>query len=98
MEGHGFASLSMLVYLCRYCCIHWSALVHIQMKCTHLQIVKESYGNHLRFTLQLCFDFLLLAIVSVVHGLCPWILTGKVSDRIKELNVILNERWLNPDE
>jgi len=33
-----------------------------------------------------------------VHGLCPWILTGKVSDRIKELNVILNERWLNPDE
>ena len=73
-------------------------MVHLQMKCNHLKIVKESYGSHLRFTLQLCFDFLLLAIVSVVHGLCPWILTGKVSDRIKELNVILNERWLNPDE
>ena len=88
----------MLVYLCRYCCTNWPALVHLQMKCNHLKIVKESYGNHLRFTLQLCFDFLLLAIVSVVHGLCPWILTGKVSDRIKELNVILNERWLKPDE
>ena len=68
------------------------------MKCAHLTIVKESYGNHLRFTLQLCFDLLLLAIVSIVHGLCHWVLTGKVSDRIKELNVILNERWLNPDE
>ena len=88
----------MLVYLCRYCCDNWSALVHLQMKCTHLQIVKQSYGNHLRFTLQLSFDFLILAVVSIVHGLCPWILTGKVSDRIKELNVILNERWLNPDE
>jgi len=88
----------MLVYLCRYCCANWSALVHIQMKCTHLQIVKQSYGNHLRFTLQLSFDFLLLAVVSVIHGLCPWILTGKVSDRIKELNVVLNERWLNPKE
>ena len=66
------------------------------MKCTHLHIVKESYGNHLRFTLQLSFDFLLLAIISVVHGLLPWILTAKVSDRVKELNIILNERWANP--
>ena len=62
------------------------------MKCNHLKIVKESYGSHLRFTLQLSFDLLLLAIVSIVHGLCPWILTGKVSDRVKELNDILNKR------
>ena len=62
------------------------------MKCNHLKIVKESYGNHLRFTIQLSFDLLLLTIVSIVHGLCPWILTGKVSDRVKELNTILNER------
>ena len=73
-------------------------MVHIQMNCAHLRIVKQSYGNHLRFTLQLCFDFLLLAIVSIVHGLCPWVLTGNVSDKVKELNVILNERWLTPDE
>ena len=62
------------------------------MKCNHLKIVKESYGNHLRFTIQLSFDLLLLSIVSIVHGLCPWILTGKVSDRVKELNDILNKR------
>jgi len=96
VEGHGFASLSMLVYLCRYCGFYWSALVHLQMKCTHLQIVKESYGSHLRFTIQLSFDFFILAIVSIIHGLCPWILTGTVSDKVKELNAVLNERWLNP--
>ena len=67
-------------------------MVHLQMKCNHLKIVKESYGSHLRFTIQLCFDFLLLAVVSIVHGLCPWVLTGKVSDRVKELNDILNKR------
>ena len=73
-------------------------MVHIQMKCTHLQIVKESYVKHLCFTIHLCAVLLLLSLASIVHGLIPWILTGTVSDRIKELNVILNERWLNPDE
>ena len=68
------------------------------MKCTPLKIVKQSYGNHLRFTLQLSFDFLLLAAVSIIHGLCPWVLTGKVSDRVRELNIILHEQWLNPKE
>ena len=71
-------------------------MVHIQMKCTHLKIVKQSYGNHLRFTLQLSFDFVLLAIISIIHGLCPWILTAKVSDRVRELHVMLQEQWLNP--
>ena len=86
----------MLVYLCRYLCVLGSSMVHIQMKCAHLKIVKESYGSHLRFTIQLSFDFFILAIVSIIHGLCPWILTGTVSDKVKELNAVLNERWLNP--
>ena len=73
-------------------------MVHIQMKCNHLKIVKESYGSHLRFTIQLSFDFFLLTIVSIIHGICPCVLTGKVSDRINELNTILNERWTNPKE
>ena len=73
-------------------------MVHIQMKCNHLKIVKESYGSHLRFTIQLSFDFFLLTIVSIIHELCPWVLTGKVSDSINELNTILNERWTNPKE
>ena len=68
------------------------------MKCTHLQIVKESYGKHLLFTVKLSSILLLLSGCAILHGIFPFILTGKVSDRIKELNVILNERWLNPDE
>jgi len=68
------------------------------MKSTHLQIVKQSYGNHLRFTLQLSFDFLLLAIISIIHGLCPWVFTAKVSDKVRELNILLHEQWLNPKE
>ena len=71
-------------------------MVYIQMKCTHLQIVKESYVKHLCFTIHLCAVLLLLSFVSIVHGLIPWILTGTVSDKVKELNSTLNERWLNP--
>ena len=71
-------------------------MVPIQMKCTHLQIVKESYVKHLYFTIHLCAVLLLLSLVSIVHGLIPWILTGTVSDKVKELNSTLNERWLNP--
>ena len=71
-------------------------MVYIQMKCTHLQIVKESYVKHLCFAIQLCAVLLLLSLVSIVHGLIPWILTGTVSDKVKELNSTLNERWLNP--
>ena len=60
------------------------------------KIVQESYGNHLRFALQLSFDLLVLSVISVVHGLFPWILTGTVSNKIRELNSELKERWLNP--
>ena len=71
-------------------------MVYIHMKCTHLQIVKESYVKHLCFAIHLCAVLLLLSLVSIVHGLIPWILTGTVSDKVKELNSTLNERWLNP--
>ena len=71
-------------------------MVYIQMKCTHLQIVKESYVKHLCFTIHLCAVLLLLSLASIVHGLIPWILTGSVSDKVKELNSTLYERWLNP--
>jgi len=82
----------VLVYLCRYCCSNWSALVHIQMKSNHLDIVGESYGKHLLFTVYLSSVLLILSVVSLVHGLCPWILTGTVSDKIKNLHKVLSER------
>ena len=67
-------------------------MVHIQMKCNHLEIVKESYGKHLYFTFRLCFVLVVLSVVALVHGLCPWILTGTVSDKIKHLNEKLSKR------
>ncbi len=67
-------------------------MVHIQMKCHHLEIVKESYGKHLYFTVRLCFILIVLSIVALIHGLVPWVLTGTVSDKIKHLNERLMER------
>lgn len=69
-----------------------NGLVDKIMKCKHLELVKETYGNHLFFTVQLSLVLLFLSIVSIIHGLCPWILTGTVSDKIKNLNNILSER------
>ena len=62
------------------------------MKCNHLNTVGESYGDHLFFTVQLSLVLLFLAIISIIHGLCPWILTGTVSDKIKYLNEKLSTR------
>ena len=86
----------MLVYLCRYLCVLCSSMVPIQMKCTHLRIVKESYVKHLCFTIYLFAVLFLLSLAAIVHGFIPWILTGTVSDKVKELNSTLNERWVNP--
>tara|TARA_R110002110_G_scaffold126364_1_gene304933 strand:- start:1172 stop:1363 length:192 start_codon:yes stop_codon:yes gene_type:complete len=58
----------------------------------HLEIVKESYGQHLWFTIKLSSILLLLSICAIIHGLLPSILVGTVSDKIKHLNVVLRER------
>jgi len=67
-------------------------MVHIQMKCNHLEIVKESYGKHLCFTIHLCAVLVVLSVVALIHGLCPWVLTGTVSDKIKNLHEVLSKR------
>ena len=73
--------------------INWICNLRLrQMKCHHLNYVGESYVAHLRFTLQLSSILLILSVVSVVHGLCPWALTGTVSDKIKNLHKALSER------
>jgi len=67
-------------------------MVHLQMKCNHLEIIKESYVQHLCFTVYLCAVLVVLSAVALIHGLCPWILTGTVSDKIKHLNDRLSTR------
>ena len=82
----------MLVYLCRYCCAIWFAMVHIQMKCNHLEKIKESYFVHLGFTIRVAVGLLFVSFVSVIHGLFPFILTNSVSKQISGLNDRLKER------
>ena len=65
---------------------------HVEMKCHHLEFIGESYVKHLRFTVYLCAILFLLSVVAIVHGLCPWILTGTVSEKIKHLNERLTGR------
>ena len=67
-------------------------MVHLQMKCHHLNFVEESYVQHLRFTVYLCAVLFILSVVAIVHGLCPWILTGTVSDKIKNIQEVLSKR------
>jgi len=67
-------------------------MVYLQMKCNHLEIIKESYGKHLRFTVYLCAVLFILSVAAIVHGFLPWILTGTVSDKIKNLHKVLSER------
>ena len=59
---------------------------------THLKLVGESYGKHLGFTLKLSLHLLLLCVVSIVHGLIPWVFSGQVSHGLKNIISTLEER------
>jgi len=58
----------------------------------HLKEVEENYFVHFRFTVRLAVGFLFLAVVSLVHGILPFILTDTVSKQVSKLADILNER------
>ena len=59
---------------------------------THLKIVGESYGKHLLFTLKLGLHLLLLCVVSIIHGLVPWVFSGQVSHGLKNIISTLEAR------
>ena len=58
----------------------------------HLYRVKENYFVHLVFAVRLSVGLLFLSVVSLIHGLFPFILTNVVSKHIKYLNKVLDER------
>ena len=58
----------------------------------HLHRVKENYFVHLVFAVRLAVGLLFLSVVSLMHGLFPFILTNFVSKHIKSLNEVLDER------
>ena len=72
--------------------LYYQMVLLLKMKCNHLNFVGESYVQHLRFTCYLCSILFVLSVAAIIHGLCPWILTGTVSDKIKHLNEKLSAR------
>ena len=63
----------------------------------HLKKVKESYVVHLGFAVRVCFGLLFLCVISLIHGLFPFIFTSTVSKQVKKLSIILEERQFNED-
>ena len=57
----------------------------------HLTETYSSYAGHLASAIGLSFYLLFLSVVSVVHGLIPFLLTDAVSKGVKRLNKKLNE-------
>jgi len=58
----------------------------------HLEEAEENYFVHLGFTIRLSVGFLFLAVISLMHGLFPFILTDTVSNQVEELNERLKKR------
>ena len=68
-------------------------MVHFQMiDWNHLSEVRENYFVHFWYTVRLFAGFLFLAVISLIHGLIPFILTSTVSNQISDLNDRLKER------
>ncbi len=55
----------------------------------HLEDVNMDYMMHLRFAWLLALKLFLLSLISLVHGIFPFIFTSTVSDGIKSLDLQL---------
>ena len=58
----------------------------------HLEFVKESYLQHLWFTVKLTAHLFVLSVVSLIHGLIPWVFSGQVSHGLKYIISTLEAR------
>ena len=52
----------------------------------HLKDINMSWSMHLWYAITLAVRLLLLSLISVAHGLLPFIFTSKVSDEVHKLN------------
>ena len=58
----------------------------------HLEFVKESYLQHLLFTVRITVHLLAVCVVCLIHGFIPWIFVGTTSDAIKSIGEKLKQR------
>jgi hypothetical protein len=58
----------------------------------HLEFVKESYLQHLWFTVKVVAHLLVLSIVTLIHGFIPWIFIDTASNGMKKIGDKLKDR------
>ena len=66
-------------------------LATLMINRNHLKEVNRTYADHLVFSLRLGIYLLLLFVVSVIHGLAPFVLTKTTSRGVRQLHNTLNE-------
>ena len=52
---------------------------------SHLKDINLSWARHLRFAWGLAFSLFLLSLTALVHGVCPFIFSSTVSDKVHEM-------------
>jgi hypothetical protein len=57
----------------------------------HLKDIKMSYWEHLKFAMKLALQLKVMALVSIVHAIFPFILQNHVSAGVKSMNDKLQE-------
>jgi len=57
----------------------------------HLKDSKMSYFEHLKFAMKLALQLKVLALISVIHAIFPFVLQNHVSAGVKSLDDKLKE-------
>jgi len=58
----------------------------------HLKDNNISYGKHCLFALAISWKLSLATLVGIIHALIPYLFQDTVSNKVKELNELLQER------
>ena len=61
----------------------------------HLESVNETYWQHLKFAVVHSFQFLLLSITTLIHGILPCCFVKTMSDRMQQIKTELIYRAYN---
>ena len=52
----------------------------------HLKDVKMSYWEHLKFAMKLALQLKVMALISIIHAICPFAFQNYVSSGVQDLN------------
>ena len=63
----------------------------------HLESVNETYWQHLKFAIVHSFQFLLLSITTLIHGLLPCCFVETMSTKVQKIKTELIYRKYNGD-